>query len=961
MRIRDSKSKRGLVQLFRGICACVFVPTLAAAQVSATWTGLGDTSDFSDPYNWSSFPNVPGGGGAVAFDGPGHAQDIAISGNSVAVSRWTNEGTLGARNEGTGSMIFVGPAEVHTNHGPIGSPTLFRTSDTLDVPVHGTAGLTKTGPGVLSLGQGNPYTGGTRVFGGWLVAERADSLGVPGSTIYLNGGGINVRSDHSSQPIELGSLGGSIIPFVSSEIGHVSGPGDLTIRRQNTTSSSTELRLVAPGTHTGKTILLQSMELRASSDGSSHGRLTATQRIDVLHSLFVGNGVTAPPSDCINDVATMAMLGGSVAFNPSGAGLETIGTLRLESGRSSTNGSFRAQSLQRQPGAVLRVVSGQPQFTIAPTLVGSGMSGTPTVGLLPYVLSSTAAPVTFENNAIRPIASTEQLTPAQLPSPHSPDVNLRTGSNEEISVPVSVRSLHATGAFLSGATITINGGGVYASLANTISNPIHFGDSEGFIHTLGASPAVFIDGVVTGTGGVTTTGGVSFSGANTYTGATNSAGRLEVVGDVLLGQPSPLGLDVSPVVLQPQTGAPTLILNGAGAIRFERPLIFADRGQRESKLEFGESTTLATISGDIEINNVLTPGNTSISASLLLSGRVTGPGSLRVFDRDPITLLGENNYSGGTDLTGPVRIGSDSALGNGPVWVAITNTSWMPGLEAIDAPRQLSNELIFFGARPLRFSGTQPLTFTSTARGYNVATINLMAEAPLTLAGGYVDHVLSTTGAGTLQLGWYRGRGIDARAARIVMLPGESALSSRAGTLNIATTAVVDLNDHTLILDRGGGTITGGEAGILGFLSSGRLISTVATDTPGTGIGYALVSDALGTQTGDPPAMYAGQLVREHDLIIRYTLLGDANLDEIVNINDFARLAANFNVAGAFWSGGNFNHDGVTNIADFALMAANFNQSLPLSRSAVPEPFGIFGIIPLVVVGRRGWSRVLRS
>jgi hypothetical protein len=59
---------------------------------------------------------------------------------------------------------------------------------------------------------------------------------------------------------------------------------------------------------------------------------------------------------------------------------------------------------------------------------------------------------------------------------------------------------------------------------------------------------------------------------------------------------------------------------------------------------------------------------------------------------------------------------------------------------------------------------------------------------------------------------------------------------------------------------------------------------------------------------------------------IKYTLLGDANLDGAVNGVDFGILAANFNKGVSRWDQGDFNYDNVVNGVDFGLLAANFNK-----------------------------------
>lgn len=75
------------------------------------------------------------------------------------------------------------------------------------------------------------------------------------------------------------------------------------------------------------------------------------------------------------------------------------------------------------------------------------------------------------------------------------------------------------------------------------------------------------------------------------------------------------------------------------------------------------------------------------------------------------------------------------------------------------------------------------------------------------------------------------------------------------------------------------------------------------------------------------------------------TLGGDANLDGVTNLGDFAILQNNFNQPGTTWAQGNFNGDAAgTNLGDFAILQNNFNMSAPapgaltLAATNVPEP-----------------------
>lgn len=114
------------------------------------------------------------------------------------------------------------------------------------------------------------------------------------------------------------------------------------------------------------------------------------------------------------------------------------------------------------------------------------------------------------------------------------------------------------------------------------------------------------------------------------------------------------------------------------------------------------------------------------------------------------------------------------------------------------------------------------------------------------------------------------------------------------------------------------------------------IASSNAASTPGTGIGYRELT--VGESVRDTFAGGAVTVGRS-SVYVAYTLLGDANVDRVVNIADFSTLAANFNLPGN-WSRGDFNYDGTVGIADFSALAANFNQSIPtdLPRGVVPEP-----------------------
>ena len=68
------------------------------------------------------------------------------------------------------------------------------------------------------------------------------------------------------------------------------------------------------------------------------------------------------------------------------------------------------------------------------------------------------------------------------------------------------------------------------------------------------------------------------------------------------------------------------------------------------------------------------------------------------------------------------------------------------------------------------------------------------------------------------------------------------------------------------------------------------------------------------------------------------TLLGDHDLNNLVNFVDFVALSNNFQMTG-LWSTGNGNTDEITNFVDFVLVSNNFGM-MASSGANVPEPMG---------------------
>jgi hypothetical protein len=148
--------------------------------------------------------------------------------------------------------------------------------------------------------------------------------------------------------------------------------------------------------------------------------------------------------------------------------------------------------------------------------------------------------------------------------------------------------------------------------------------------------------------------------------------------------------------------------------------------------------------------------------------------------------------------------------------------------------------------------------------------------------------------------------------------------------LQMADLGRLDLADGAMVLDYGSTTPLAQVRALLsrgynGGAWNGRGInSSSAAGSSSLGIGYAEASDVLGTAGG----VFCDEPVDGSAVLVRFTRRGDANLDGVVNLPDFNRLASNFGTIGRGWSAGDFNYDDSTNLGDFNALATNFGLAV---------------------------------
>ena len=279
------------------------------------------------------------------------------------------------------------------------------------------------------------------------------------------------------------------------------------------------------------------------------------------------------------------------------------------------------------------------------------------------------------------------------------------------------------------------------------------------------------------------------------------------------------------------------------------------------------------------------------------------------------------------------------------------------GTQEINLPTTLANNTTFNVAAGSTLNIADPITINSGVTLTQTGAGTVLYTSIVNVQSNASVDIADSTHANTLSLATNATATVAAPVLEVDNL-------SNLGTLN--------LQNNEVIINYGSGAdpisaiaaeIKSGYAG--GTWTGAGIISSNAQGNPSYGIGYADAADP-----GNPAGLSSGQIE------IKYTLLGDANLDSKVNGSDFTLMAANFNDSVTNgWDKGDFNYSGTVNGDDFVLLAENFNQFASqssvdaadlaalnafaaangISLTSVPEPasLGLLVVATIGVLGRR--------
>jgi len=160
---------------------------------------------------------------------------------------------------------------------------------------------------------------------------------------------------------------------------------------------------------------------------------------------------------------------------------------------------------------------------------------------------------------------------------------------------------------------------------------------------------------------------------------------------------------------------------------------------------------------------------------------------------------------------------------------------------------------------------------------------------------------------------------------------GEKVL--KTGALSIGLNAALDLNDGDMIVTATAATRAAVYANVLNWIKSGRaggtwagkgLTSSTAKLDAKKYTGLASMINDKGGGEGAWYLKFDGIAVTKNDILVKYSWNGDANLDGVVNADDYFRIDSGFITQVGGFQNGDLNYDGVVNADDYFLIDKAF-------------------------------------
>ena len=787
-------------------------------------------------------------------------------------------------------------------------------TQTINTPITGAFAVLIEGGGTVVFGGANTYSGITSVEAGVLQLTNPDALEETNVDVNVNNG-LNVNG-------------------LNAALGGLSGSGNINIGSQTLTvgydnqyaeyagllSGTGEVIKVGagiwtfdgPNTYSGGTVL-RGGEISVSAD-SSLGAAGVGLNFDGGTLQITGTTFNSTPR-----LISMTANGGgfdiedpnntfTIAQNLTGGALVKlgVGTLALtgnnsQSGLTLNNGTLDATTASNLgTGAI--TFSGASTLSLgnaAPLTVSAGVNvnASSTLNLGGAGIVTFAGPLAMNANLLQTGGGTLQLTGA--PS-GSGSITLRAGTLE-----ANMNSNWAIGG-------TTGAGGIYiADGSSNDDQTVLLGSGV----TMSYGRLYFQPYALNGT---KTLGTMSTSGVatiNTYIELESGSINLQLTA-------APGGLFSLPLGILGSTTAGITIVGG-GAVSL------GGIGAAQSEYYEGTTTvqngTLLLTGNDVLGNarDTYVLGNSSYTQAVQMGDSNTPANASLSFLTDAAVTINHNisvNNFGGSIFVGGASANTSTL--NSAISLAknVSLTSAAGGVVNFSGAITGVGGITVSGTGKVNLSGADSYGgTTNVSNGSNLVIAaagalpsgdKIVNNGSMTINGNSVAGNIS--GNGTLNLG--------VAAPAVFQLASGSGASSQ-NALSISTGSTLDITNNHLIINYG--TNPDPVATIRGYLLSGYnggawngagIDSSTVAGNPSYGVGYADGAD------GVVSGLSSGQLE------IAYALLGDANLDGVVNGDDFTILAANLGKQVNGWDQGDFFYTGVVTGDDFTALVSNLGK-----------------------------------
>jgi hypothetical protein len=890
------------------------MPALHSPAATVSWA-VDSGGTWTTPANWSTSA-LPTSSDDVTLDRPNGTYTITVHSGTQSINSLTSNENL---------TVTGGTLAVATTAQIGGSLTLLNGGTLAGGTWTTTGNGTITATGTLN---GVTLGGNLTISGGMLLVTNG---------LTLTGGNVTFSFGSSSSSL-----------YFTGSVKTISGTGTILLGSNGSIVENSGALTIAPGITIANTFSSSSVNLGYS--GVNHGTIS---------SQIIGRFVNVTGTNWINAGTLSASNGGTLTLNGSWS---NTGTLNVGSGSAmSLTGSWS------NLGAIAVDTGGK------------------------LTLGGTFTPASIENltnNGTVAISGTLNNTGNTLTLADGTGNTFSLSSSGTIvggTVNAPAGGTTSTGTLsgvILGGRLTVPGGTLQVTNGLTLD--------DGTIALAGTSATTYLD--FNGSGAQTLGGTGTILLGSSFNSYINSSGTLTIAPSVTIANSSNSGsvnlgsTGVNQGTISSQINDRGISVTGTNWIN--AGMLSASNGGTLSLS--GSWTNTGTI--NVGTGGTVTLGGTFTTASIetltnngtvAIRGTLYNTGNALTLDGNAFSLAGGailggtvNTTSGGAPATGTligVTLGGSLTVPGGTLSV---NGLTLDGGAITLGGTSSSTYLNFIGSGAQTLDGTGIILFGGTASAsYRDFVTN---GYPLTISPGVVIATSSRSGSVNLgSSGVSQGTISSQISGREIYVTGTN--WTNAGTLSASNGGTLSLsgavtNTGTIFIDSSSTLVLAGPAasnpngvidlsGIAIFnytgassadtvrqqLALGRagvtgIILPEAASNPALGIGYAEASFLLGL-SGTKTATWSGQTVDATTLLLKPTLNGDANLDGVVDADDYALLDRSFvrGTTDAHWTDGDFDYSGVIDAADYLLIDSVFGRTHGFSPAFLAERESRFG------------------